>query len=135
MIQRPLKWATRCESCGAFMPAGTTASLWKESSGSPWLARHPHDCNKPKQKPEPEAKPKVKPEVRLEIWIEPEWCKIFKLGRNCTRGDIRAAYRGLAKQLHPDTLKGLPEELQCAASQRLTQVNDAYKRAMEEVSE
>ena len=53
---------------------------------------------------------------------EPNYYATFGLDRQCTADQIRAAYRILAKQHHPDVNPAAP-----AASVRIRELNEAYE--------
>jgi restriction system protein len=55
---------------------------------------------------------------------------VLGLSRNATREEIRAAYRALIVQYHPDKVAQLGPELRQLATEKSAQINEAY-RALE----
>ncbi len=56
--------------------------------------------------------------------------QLLGLGPNATPDDIKRAYRQKVKELHPDRLQaqGLPEAILKKATERMAEINAAYKR-------
>ncbi|HEX4661995.1 MAG TPA: J domain-containing protein [Candidatus Saccharimonadales bacterium] len=52
---------------------------------------------------------------------------VLDVGRTATKDEIRAAYRNLAKQFHPDKNHSLPDEARDVLRHRFDEVNDAYR--------
>lgn len=60
--------------------------------------------------------------------------EILGVERSAGDDDIKAAYRALVRENHPDTLmaKGMPEEFIELANEKLARINDAYDRIKRE---
>ena len=57
---------------------------------------------------------------------EEDYYTLLGVGRNATEEDIKRAYRRLARELHPDTNTGTPDD---AKVERFKLVNRAYRDA------
>lgn len=58
------------------------------------------------------------------------WWTILRVSRTASADEIRSSFRKLAAQLHPDTLRGIPEELRLAAAERLKIISAAYEEGL-----
>jgi uncharacterized membrane protein YkvA (DUF1232 family) len=54
--------------------------------------------------------------------------EVLGVDPSATQDEIKAAYRKLANQYHPDKVAHLGEEFQALAEQRFKQIQDAYDR-------
>ena len=54
--------------------------------------------------------------------------EVLGVSRSATDAEIKAAYRRLTRENHPDTLvaKGLPQELVDVANEKMAAINAAY---------
>ena len=61
---------------------------------------------------------------------------ILGVAPDADEGEIKSAYRQLARDNHPDALiaRGVPEDLIGIAERRMAAINDAYERAMAEAA-
>jgi DnaJ like chaperone protein len=55
---------------------------------------------------------------------------ILGIARDATHEEIKAAYRRLAVQYHPDKVQHLGEELQALANERFREIQQAYDELM-----
>lgn len=60
--------------------------------------------------------------------------EILGLSPGASDAEIKARYRDLAREHHPDLLasKGVPEEFLAASARRLATINEAYEKIMDE---
>lgn len=56
--------------------------------------------------------------------------EVLGLDKNATEKEIRAAYRKLVKQYHPDRVASLGKELQDLANKKFIEIKDAYNSLM-----
>ncbi|TVR96883.1 MAG: molecular chaperone DjiA [Rhodospirillales bacterium] len=65
---------------------------------------------------------------------EPDAYDVLGVNRAATSDEIKAVYRRLIRENHPDTLvaKGMPQEFVDVANQRMAAINAAYDRIREE---
>ena len=56
--------------------------------------------------------------------------EILGLSREARNDEIKAAYRALIRENHPDRLvaQGMPEEMVAVANDKMAAINDAYDR-------
>ena len=61
---------------------------------------------------------------------------LLSLSQSASQDEIKAAYRKLIRENHPDTLiaKGVPEEMVDIATEKMAHINDAYDRVRKERS-
>jgi DnaJ like chaperone protein len=62
--------------------------------------------------------------------------EVLGQSRSASDADLKAAYRNLIRENHPDTLiaKGVPEEMIEIATEKMANINDAYDRIRKERS-
>lgn len=53
--------------------------------------------------------------------------KILGLEKECSKEEIKKAYRNLAKSTHPDALSGISDEQKVIMEERFSEINIAYK--------
>ena len=53
--------------------------------------------------------------------------KVLGIARDASSGEIKAAYRRLANQYHPDKVSHLGEEFRSLAEKRFKEIQDAYQ--------
>ena len=58
--------------------------------------------------------------------------KILETDPSATDGDIKRAYRRMARKYHPDTVNHLGEEFRAAANEKFKKVNEAYEQIKKE---
>ena len=65
---------------------------------------------------------------------EPDPYAVLGLGRDASDAEVRAAWRRLVREHHPDRLiaQGVPEEMLKQANARLAAINAAYDRIAKE---
>jgi DnaJ like chaperone protein len=62
----------------------------------------------------------------------PGWPAVLGVPADASYDDIRAAYRRLMSEYHPDKVAGLGVELRELASRKATEINAAYDAALAE---
>jgi DnaJ like chaperone protein len=64
----------------------------------------------------------------------PDAYEVLDVPKDASDAEVKAAYRKLARENHPDTLmaKGMPEEFIELANKKLATINDAYDRVKKE---
>ncbi|MDA0241614.1 MAG: DnaJ domain-containing protein, partial [Proteobacteria bacterium] len=62
--------------------------------------------------------------------------KVLGVSRSDSDADIKAAYRTLIREHHPDVLiaKGVPQDLIDTSTEKMAHINDAYDRIEKERS-
>lgn len=74
--------------------------------------------------------PNEAPADFLKMWLpmtEQRACQVLKVSMASTRSEIKAAYRGMAKEWHPDRLGSLPDDEQRLANQQMAMIHEAYR--------
>lgn len=61
--------------------------------------------------------------------------EVLGLGPNATREEIRAAWKALVLQNHPDRFADAPDEQQAERHRRMAEINEAYEAMMREATE
>lgn len=56
-----------------------------------------------------------------------EWWEVLEVNENVTEEEVKAAYRRLAKKYHPDLCKSKSEEDQKIATEKMTEINNAFE--------
>jgi DnaJ-domain-containing protein 1 len=59
------------------------------------------------------------------------WHEVLKISPNATVEDIRAAYKILIHQYHPDKVEKLGVELKTLAARRSSEITRAYRQAIQ----
>jgi DnaJ like chaperone protein len=54
--------------------------------------------------------------------------EILQINKNATKDEIKAAYRKLAKEYHPDKVSYLGDEVQNSAKEKFQKITEAYER-------
>jgi DnaJ like chaperone protein len=62
----------------------------------------------------------------------PAWYEVLQVSPLATVEEIRAAYKTLISQYHPDKVATLGDELRALAERKSAQINDAYADAIYE---
>jgi DnaJ like chaperone protein len=60
-----------------------------------------------------------------------EWYVVLGVNRGATSEEIRAAYKTLISQYHPDKVSGLGEDLRDLAEKKSKAINVAYQKAQD----
>ena len=60
----------------------------------------------------------------------PEWFEVLKVSRDASIEEIRAAYKSLIRQYHPDRVEPLGEELKILAEEKSKEINAAYEAGL-----
>jgi DnaJ-domain-containing protein 1 len=64
--------------------------------------------------------------------LDAEACTVLGVSRRASQSEIRAAYRKLAAQFHPDTSAWLSEEQRLASEHAFKRINAAYEKLRED---
>lgn len=59
-----------------------------------------------------------------------EWFDVLQVSHNASIEEIRAAYKSLIKQYHPDKVETLGEELKALAEKKSKEINTAYQAGL-----
>jgi DnaJ-domain-containing protein 1 len=59
-----------------------------------------------------------------------EWFDVLKVSSNASIEEIRAAYKSLIRQYHPDRVEALGEELKILAEEKSKEINAAYEAGL-----
>lgn len=83
----------------------------------------PRAQSKSAESEEKEAKGEVPPGGAEEPLL---WYEVLKVEPSCTLDDLRAAYRSLLTQYHPDKVHSLGPEFRDLAEEKMKRINSAY---------
>jgi len=64
-----------------------------------------------------------------QVYLADKYAKILGVDKSASIGEIKKAYRHLAKEYHPDKMAadGMPEEYMKYANERISEINEAYE--------
>ena len=65
-------------------------------------------------------------------FLIPNWRKVLGISPNATNDEVKAAYRKMALQHHPDRVATLGEDIRLAAEKKFKEINDAKERIYKE---
>ncbi|MFW6292469.1 MAG: J domain-containing protein [Spirochaetota bacterium] len=74
-------------------------------------------------------------ELVLRRFRDAEACAVLGIARDASRDEVRAAYRRLAAQFHPDTAATLSEQQRAATEQAFKRIQAAYETLLAEEGE
>lgn len=80
-------------------------------------------------KPQPKAD--AQPYEAQESGTSPAWHDVLNVSPHATADEIRAAYKTLMSQYHPDKVASLGEELRTLAERKSKEITSAYRQAMQ----
>ena len=79
--------------------------------------------------PKPEEEPRSAPGAQSPP-ATPAWYEILQLSPSAKAEEIRAAYKQLISQYHPDKVDQLGQELKDLANRKSQEINAAYRAGM-----
>ena len=59
-----------------------------------------------------------------------EWHRVLQVAPDASHEQVRAAYKTLIRQYHPDKVAGLGEELRVLSEAKTKEINVAYQQAL-----